>query len=63
MFGLDPEELSLEPVEIGDQIFIPYHISDGNQEVSYFMTHETLKQMNEEAMDDSLGTDDFRVGD
>jgi len=59
MFGFDPDELGIEPIEINGTVYVPYHAQIGEQQVSTYVSEEKMYELLDEE-DDELGTDDFR---
>ena len=58
MFGFDPDEITIEPVEIDGTVYVPVHTVTEQLESSTFIDYETI--MEQHGLNDSLGTDEFR---
>lgn len=56
MFGLEIDEISIEPVEIDGDVYVPIHIEQGQMTTFMYRKYDDLEFED----GDRLGTDDYR---
>jgi len=59
MYGLDinVDDVTLEPIEIGDTVYVPYHASNGTGEITTFVEYEQVSDL----LDGDDDDEDFRI--
>jgi len=60
MFGIDVEDIKLQPKEIGDDVFIPVHVEQGEMATTHYMKYEDYMEQLDDEESGRVGTDDYR---
>jgi len=53
-FDINVDDVTLEPVEIGDTVYVPYHVSNDLGEITTFLEYERVADLLDEDDDDEM---------
>ena len=58
MYGINIDDVTLEPIEIDGTVYVPYHVSNDLGEITTFLEYERVADILDGDGDDD---DDFRI--
>jgi hypothetical protein len=58
-FDINVDDVTLEPIEINGTVYVPYHVSNGQEELTTFVEYERM--IAEHGIGESDDDNDFRV--